>query len=161
MYMYRKMVCQYNNYYYIHRHNILDISSHYTIFLSFIDPVWKVARYTSATPMFFSECDNYIDGGVICNNPTEYGLTAIQNFFRQQGKRLPIALVVSIGTGVYPAEELGSIDLFLGIGTLTRIKQRTQNLISLLGNAVGCIFYGSNYHTLAINLISDYGEIMQ
>ena len=107
-----------------------------TLNSSCTDPVWKVARYTSATPMFFSECDNYIDGGVICNNPTEYGLTAIQNFFRQQGKRLPIALVVSIGTGVYPAEELGSIDLFLGIGTITRFKQRTQNLISLLGNAV-------------------------
>ena len=111
------------------------------LILSSVDPVWKVARYTSATPMFFSECDNYIDGGVICNNPTEYGLTAIQNFFRQQGKRLPIALVVSIGTGVYPAEELGSIDLFLGIGTLTRIKQRTQNLLSLLGNAVSCTLW--------------------
>lgn len=97
--------------------------------------------------MFFSECDNYIDGGVICNNPTEYGLTTIQNFFRQQGKKLPIALVVSIGTGVYPAVELGSIDLFLGIQTLTRIKQTAQNLISLLGNAV-CPYFtsmGSGY----------------
>ena len=106
-----------------------------------VDPVWKVARYTSATPMFFSECDNYIDGGVICNNPTEYGLTAIQNFVRQQGKRLPIGLVVSIGTGVYPAKELGSIDLFYGNQTfhLTGIMRRTQNLISLLANAVSCV----------------------
>ena len=115
--------------------------------------MWKVARYTSATPMFFSECDNYIDGGVICNNPTEYGLTTIQNFFRQQGKKLPIALVVSIGTGVYPAVELGSIDLFLGIQNITRIKQNAQNLISLLGNAV-CLnltFIGSGYLINAIN----------
>ena len=98
-----------------------------------------MARYTSATPLFFSECDNYVDGGVICNNPTEYGLTAIQNFFRQQGKKLPIALVVSIGTGIYPDKELGSIDVFLGIQTLTHIKQRAQNLISLLEEAVCCI----------------------
>ena len=45
------------------------------------DPVWKVARYTSAIPLFFSECNNYVDGGVICNNPTEDALTAIQSFF--------------------------------------------------------------------------------
>ena len=98
--------------------------------------MWKVARYTSATPLFFSECDNYVDGGVICNNPTEDALTAIQGFFRQQGKKLPIALVVSVGTGIYPDKELGSIDLFLGVQAITHIKQRVQNLISLLEEAV-------------------------
>ena len=109
-----------------------------TCILCYTDPVWKVARYTSATPLFFSECDNYVDGGVICNNPTEDGLTAIQSFFRRQGKKLPIALVVSIGTGIYPDRDLGSIDLFLGVQTLTHIRQRAHNLISLLEKAVSC-----------------------
>ena len=42
--------------------------------------VWKVARYTSAAPVFFAECDNYVDGGVKANNPTTYGLAEIQDF---------------------------------------------------------------------------------
>lgn len=44
--------------------------------------VWKVARYTSAAPMFFTEFEDYVDGGVLANNPCSYGLSAIQNFHR-------------------------------------------------------------------------------
>ncbi len=40
----------------------------YNIFIS-IELVWKVARYTSAGPTYFTECDNYVDGGVLANNP--------------------------------------------------------------------------------------------
>lgn len=92
--------------------------------------------------MFFSEFENYVDGGVICNNPTDYGLTAIQNYCRLQGYKLPIALVVSIGTGTYPAERLGNVDaqdaLFFGKQWLnpTKLIKQTQSLLSLLSNAV-------------------------
>ena len=41
--------------------------------------------------MFFHECDDYVDGGVLANNPSEAGLTAIHQF---RGSYLPIALVV-------------------------------------------------------------------
>ena len=44
------------------------------------DDVWKVARYTSAAPVFFAECDDYVDGGVKANNPTTFGLAEIQEF---------------------------------------------------------------------------------
>lgn len=103
-------------------------------------PVWKVARYTSAAPMFFKECDNYVDGGVLANNPCESGMTHIQNFYRLQGQKLPIAVVVSVGTGVYPAEKLGKVDIFGKHGLkLDSLMKRAQNLISLLSNAVSCI----------------------
>lgn len=46
--------------------------------------VWKVARYTSAAPVFFSECDNYVDGGVVANNPTNYALPEIQEFLSRK-----------------------------------------------------------------------------
>ena len=46
------------------------------------DPVWKVARYTSAAPLFFSELDHYVDGAVLANNPCDYALTAINNYFK-------------------------------------------------------------------------------
>jgi calcium-independent phospholipase A2 len=72
--------------------------------------VWKVGRYTSASPIFFGEFENYVDGGVLANNPCDCGLTAIQNFYRLQGERLLISMVISIGTGQYPPEELGKVD---------------------------------------------------
>lgn len=93
--------------------------------------------------MFFTEFEDYVDGGVLANNPCEYGLTAIQNFHREVHVDLPIAMVVSIGTGVYPSEEIGRIDaqefLFFGkhwFNFSDNLKSRTQNLLSLLTNAV-------------------------
>ena len=32
-----------------------------------VELVWKVARYTSAAPGYFAECDNCVDGGVKAN----------------------------------------------------------------------------------------------
>ena len=103
----------------------------------FVGPVWKVARYTTAAPMFFKECDNYVDGGVLANNPCDYGMTAIQNFYRHQEQKIPITVVVSVGTGVYPAEKLGNTEIFGRHGPrLDSLMKRAQNLISLLSNAV-------------------------
>ena len=108
----------------------------------FIDQVWKVARYTSAAPMFLRECDNYVDGGVICNNPTDCGLTVIQNFYRKQEMKPPIALVVSVGSGIFPAEKIGKVDAqaFLYFGKqwlqVSKLMKRTQNLLTLLSQAV-------------------------
>ena len=104
--------------------------------------MWKVARYTSASPIFFGEFENYVDGGVLANNPCDCGLTTIQNFYRLQGERLLISIVVSVGTGVYPSEKLGKVDVqeYLFFGKhwfhLSTLKERTTNLITLLANAV-------------------------
>ena len=93
--------------------------------------------------MFFTEFEDYVDGGVLANNPCDYGLTAIQNFHRELHVNLPISMVVSIGTGVYPPEQLGSIDaqefLFFGkhwFSFSDNVKSRARNLLSLLTNAV-------------------------
>ena len=107
-----------------------------------IEYVWKVARYTSAAPVFFSECDNYVDGGVLANNPCQYGLAEIQNFHLHRGQKLPISLVVSVGTGIYPQEKLGSIDahdyLLPGMHWLNfkDALKTMSNLLQLFSNAV-------------------------
>jgi len=91
--------------------------------------------------MFFSEFENYVDGGVLANNPSEVGITEIQNFHWQKGQKLPISLVVSVGTGVYPVEKLGSIDarqvLYMGKHWFKEnFFSRLGNLVQLLSNAV-------------------------
>ncbi len=102
--------------------------------------------------MFFTEMDNYVDGGVICNNPTEYGLTRIQSFFRQQGTKLPISVVVSIGSGSFPSEKIGDVNaqeaLYFGKHWFNpgKMIKKTQNLLSLLTTAVSVL--SSNYTVL-------------
>ena len=46
-----------------------------------IDLVWKVARYTSAGPTYFTECDNYVDGGVMANNPSMAAWVEINKYY--------------------------------------------------------------------------------
>lgn len=105
--------------------------------------VWKVARYTTAAPMFFTEFEDYVDGGVLANNPCSYGFSAIKNFHRQLREKLDIALVVSVGSGIFPVENLGKTDahqfLYFGKHWLkagSSIKARAKSLVSLLTTAL-------------------------
>ena len=107
-------------------------------------PVWKVARYTSSAPPYLRECDGYVDGGLICNNPSECGLTEIQSYYHHLGLTSQIALVMSIGTGIMPPKEMGSTDIqeYFSIGKewLNPIDfvMKFKNLLSMLGHAVSC-----------------------
>ena len=91
---------------------LICICMHASYFLySYIEDAWKVGRYTSAAPFYFTEVDDYIDGGILANNPCEDALTVIQEFYRSKGQKLPISLVVSIGSGMNPPKELGTVDV--------------------------------------------------
>lgn len=66
--------------------------------------------------------------------------------YRQLEVKLNIALVVSVGSGIFPPEELGKVDahqfLFFGKHWLKAgylIKKRSKNLLSLLTTAVSHI----------------------
>ena len=79
--------------------------------LLYAEKAWKVGRYTSAAPFYFTEVDDYIDGGLLANNPCEDALTVIQEFYHSKGLKLPISLVVSIGAGINPPKDLGTVDV--------------------------------------------------
>ena len=106
--------------------------------------VWKVARYTSAGPIYFSSMDNYVDGGILANNPSASGLTEIQDFYRRRGQKLPISLIVSIGGGRPPSDiDLGDVNAheYLSLGKhwwnfKEHFFERLGNLTTLLGCAV-------------------------
>ena len=94
--------------------------------------VWKVGRYTSAAPFYFTEFENYIDGGMLANNPSEAALTVIQDFYHKRGEKIPIALLVSVGSGVNPGSPLGEIDIKKNL-----LKPRAYlNLMEVLESAV-------------------------
>ena len=105
--------------------------------------MWKVARYTSGGPIYFSAMEDYVDAGVLANNPSASGLTKIQDYYRSKGQKLPISLIVSVGSGVMPDIELGNVDVHeyvhpskLWFNLKEKLSERTKNLITLLGSAV-------------------------
>ena len=74
----------------------------------------------------------------------QVGLLRIEEFHQARGEKLPVSLVVSLGSGTYPPKQLGSINaqqyLYFGTHWLNVIKQQSlheiRNLAELLSNAV-------------------------
>ena len=106
------------------------------IFPLHTEKVWKVARYTSAAPIFLADMDDYLDGGVLANNPSVDGLATIVRHYRKMGQTLPISLVVSLGTGMC-GQRIGSIDAQdIARWRMEPLMERVKNLATLLSTAV-------------------------
>ena len=70
-----------------------------------------MARYTSAAaPMYFTEMDNYIDGGFLANNPSQAAWSEMYQHL-QPGEELKPSLIVSLGTGTPPDDDLKPVSL--------------------------------------------------
>ena len=127
--------------------------------------VWEAARSSGAAPTYFKQYGQFVDGGLIANNPTLDILTEIQEYNFALQHRDPTAepqkvgLVVSLGTGETPEEEVDSVDLnWSGASSLTRL---------LVGLATGttprvvdrarawCDMAGISYFRLSPLLASD------
>ncbi|KAK5968129.1 Intracelllar PhosphoLipase A family [Trichostrongylus colubriformis] len=102
---------------------------------------WKAARATSAAPVFFESYHGLADGAIFCNNPC---MALMTDFFRLQKLERhkgienndKIGCIVSIGCGVEPVVQLGSIDVNLSspfaIGKdFMNLFGRGKNLITL------------------------------
>jgi len=104
-------------------------------------PVWKVARYACALPLYTTETDGYVDGGTICANLCDHALTRVQEFYHERRLNVPVRCVVSVGAGVFSPEQLGSVDAqeYLIFGTHwqnpTEAVERLRNLITLNSSA--------------------------
>ena len=77
----------------------------------FSEYAWKVARYTSAAPFYFRASDNFVDGGLLANDPSLHALTTIQNHLRSQGRDEGVSLVVSLGSGTNPAKAYRDMEI--------------------------------------------------
>ncbi|KAL5457013.1 hypothetical protein EMCRGX_G034246 [Ephydatia muelleri] len=94
--------------------------------------VWKVARYTSAAPPYFTECDNYVDGGILAHNPTEVALNKIEEYLRTNGGK--VASLLSLGCGVFPPQSIGNVDM--GTANPLNFLGRMNNLVTVLTTAL-------------------------
>jgi calcium-independent phospholipase A2 len=68
-----------------------------------VQPLWRIARASSAAPYYFPEFDRFLDGGLIANNPTMDTLADIQELKDElddkEKSSMDISVVVSLGTG--------------------------------------------------------------
>lgn len=80
--------------------------------------VWQAARATGAAPSYFRAFGQFLDGGLIANNPTLDAMTEIHELnmalhsVGRQSEATPVTIVVSLGTGQIPVTELKGIDVF-------------------------------------------------
>jgi hypothetical protein len=95
--------------------------------------VWKVGRYTAAAPIYFTECEGFVDGGLLANNPCSDALTKIQDYHKERGGQL--SLVVSVGCGQYPPSSLGNTDILSG-WNLFKAPEKLKNLRRLFITAL-------------------------
>ena len=103
------------------------------VYVYYVEKVWRVARYTSAAPLYFTAKDGYLDGGLLSDNPAEDALTAIQQFYRKRRLQLPISLVVSIGSGVNPVEPRKCVNITT---ELWNLPSQLFPFMKILGEAV-------------------------
>uniref|UniRef100_A0A1I7VNZ9 phospholipase A2 n=1 Tax=Loa loa TaxID=7209 RepID=A0A1I7VNZ9_LOALO len=106
------------------RNYTLPVSKAENEALGFDDPcenlIWKCARYSSAAPMFFTPKDNFVDGGLISNNPTLDLMSDIHTYN---------AACMKAAT---PPEELGSMRWNFGLpGGFAEGVSMFEDLISL------------------------------
>ena len=126
------------NYHFIYQTETQEIptipSSPFFLFFSpsLSVPVWMAARAAAAGPTYFTSFMNCVDGGVKANNPSEYAMMEIHNYYRRRGRPSPeFKIIVSVGTGKFPPKDMGNADLGLRDTILT-----PKHLFDLLINTV-------------------------
>ncbi|KAK6738031.1 hypothetical protein RB195_020246 [Necator americanus] len=124
--------------------------------------LWKVARATSAAPIFFESYRGLADGAIFCNNPC---ITLMTDFFRLQKlerhKNIKnedkIGCVITIGSGVEPLVQLGGIDINLSspfaLGKdFMNVFGRGKNLITLF------MYQSTSSHTVSVGQAREWAH---
>ncbi|KZS88177.1 FabD/lysophospholipase-like protein [Sistotremastrum niveocremeum HHB9708] len=99
---------------------------------SFNCKIWEAARATSAAPTFFKPMaigldgakEEFIDGGLGFNNPTELAITEA----KEQFPNMPISCIVSLGSGKPPPIGLpkaGIIERYFPLNTVHALRATT------------------------------------
>ena len=119
--------------------------------------VVDVAMRTSSAPIYFPAYGSFIDGGVVCNNPTIAALAqALDKHTGKGSEKLPDITVLSLGTGIKP-EYVEKIDVNWGL------IQWARSLVSIFMDGANMVTHyqaqrllGKKYHRVQIELDHPY-----
>ena len=120
----------------------------YTSDISYAFPglIWEAARATSAALTFFEpisiDGEIYADGGIGWNNPSE---EAIAEACQIWGKR-KIGCLVSLGTGLESALQLGDDEKTLKRQLLDKVLPKQSRLIDVAKHCVNCLTSSDKVH---------------
>ncbi|VDN01765.1 unnamed protein product [Thelazia callipaeda] len=132
------------------RNYTLPLSKAENKMLGFDDPsknlIWKCARYTSAAPTYFTPKDNFVDGGLMSNNPT-LDLMSDVHFYNAaclKAKKEPVQIgcILSLGTGQAPIEVIKSLKLNFDLPrNVSEVKSAIRDLMITASNGA-CVVRG-------------------
>ncbi len=95
---------------------------------------------TSAAPIYFSDFQKHVDGGLKANNPCDLGMNKIREYYDNMNMALPhFSIMVSIGTGIFPSQRLD--DLSTTIKNVFNTVLTIKDMSKLLQYAVSIIIY--------------------
>jgi len=101
--------------------------------------IWLAARSSGAAPTYFSSMDQYVDGGLIANNPTLDTLTEIEEWniaVRSKGRDSEVftpTVIVSLGCGKAPLSKVDNVDVVVpSILDMRKGLQAVYNIFNLL-----------------------------
>lgn len=93
---------------------------------------WEAARITSAVPIYFGSFEGkFLDGGVMCNNPTLDAITEVIDQEKTEGTNRRPSLVLSLGSGVSEARAISNVDVQLPSWSLSSLLKLPQSLRGL------------------------------
>ncbi|XP_019856198.1 PREDICTED: 85/88 kDa calcium-independent phospholipase A2-like isoform X2 [Amphimedon queenslandica] len=101
------------------------------------ESVLTVAHYVSISPISVTNNTDYVSASLIANNPTDYALTRLQQFYYQRHEQCLVSVVVSLGTGIYVHSKMGSFPRISSLKFRSRrAYHRLQNFVLLLRNSL-------------------------
>lgn len=119
--------------------------------------VWQAGRATGAAPSYFRAFGQFLDGGLIANNPTLDAMTEIHELnmalhsVGRQAEAVPVSIVVSLGTGMIPVTELKGIDVFRPEGIVDAAKLAYYGIPAI---GTSCTTNTYNRQPLAYNILN-------
>ena len=93
---------------------------------------WEAARITSAVPIYFGSFEGkFLDGGVMCNNPTLDAIAEVIDQEKAEGTNRRPGLVLSLGSGVTEARAISNVDVQLPSWSFSSLLKLPQSLRGL------------------------------
>lgn len=92
--------------------------------------------------------NNFIDGGLIANNPTLDALTEIHQYnlalaaCHRENEQCPVSIVISLGTGLVPVKN--NVELPANLPDILKVLIELPGLLSILIDQVSCLKKGSS-----------------